>query len=151
MGGKLITVATCSLNQWQVNKFYDCPFLMSCWGWCDFSRASDFEGNRKRIIESIHLAKEAGATLRCGPELEIPGYSCQDSFLEMDMYDHCWDQLQIILEDETCNDILLDIGMPILHRGRRFNCRVICLSSKIILIRPKLWLADDGNYRESRW
>jgi len=67
------------------------------------------------------------------------------------MYDHCWDQLQIILEDETCNDILLDIGMPILHRGRRFNCRVICLSSKIILIRPKLWLADDGNYRESRW
>jgi NAD+ synthase (glutamine-hydrolysing) len=50
--GHLVTVATCSLNQW----------------------ALDYEGNTKRIIESIHLAKKAGARLRVGPELEICGY-----------------------------------------------------------------------------
>ncbi|KAL2130883.1 hypothetical protein VTI74DRAFT_5813 [Chaetomium olivicolor] len=40
--------------------------------------------------------------------------------------------------------------MPILHRNLRYNCRVICLDGKILLIRPKMWLANDGNYREMR-
>jgi NAD+ synthase (glutamine-hydrolysing) len=31
----------------------------------------DFEGNLERILESIRVAKEKGATLRVGPELEI--------------------------------------------------------------------------------
>lgn len=44
------TLATCSLNQW----------------------ALDFHGNRDRILLSIKQAKEQGATLRVGPELEIP-------------------------------------------------------------------------------
>ena len=44
----LTTLATCQLNQW----------------------ALDFDGNLKRILESIRLAKEAGAKLRVGPELE---------------------------------------------------------------------------------
>lgn len=41
--------------------------------------------------------------------------------------------------------------MPVLHRGVRYNCRVLCLNRRILLIRPKMFLADDGNYRESRW
>jgi NAD+ synthase (glutamine-hydrolysing) len=44
-----VTVATCSLNQW----------------------ALDFEGNLQRILESIRIAKEKGAKLRVGPELEV--------------------------------------------------------------------------------
>jgi NAD+ synthase (glutamine-hydrolysing) len=55
-----------------------------------------------------------------------------------------------LLKDESCYGILLDIGMPILHRNIRYNCRVICLDGKILLIRPKMWLANDGNYREMR-
>lgn len=54
--GHLATLATCNLNQW----------------------ALDFDGNQKRIIESIRRAKEAGASLRVGPELEVTGYGCQD-------------------------------------------------------------------------
>ncbi|PGH12189.1 hypothetical protein AJ80_06809 [Polytolypa hystricis UAMH7299] len=47
--------------------------------------------------------------------------------------------------------ILLDIGMPVQHRNIRYNCRIICLNGKILFIRPKLWLANDGNYREMRY
>lgn len=54
--GHLATLATCNLNQW----------------------ALDFDGNQKRIIESIRRAKKAGASLRVGPELEVTGYGCQD-------------------------------------------------------------------------
>lgn len=35
--------------------------------------------------------------------------------------------------------------------GVLYNCRVLLLDSKVLLIRPKLHLANDGNYRETRW
>ncbi|KAF2800688.1 glutamine-dependent NAD(+) synthetase with GAT domain-containing protein [Melanomma pulvis-pyrius CBS 109.77] len=127
--GRLMTVATCSLNQWVL----------------------DWEGNLARIVESIRIAKERGATLRVGPELEITGYGCLDHFLEGDTYLHAWEMLKRILENKDCYGLILDIGMPVMHRGTRFNCRVLCLDGKIILIRPKLYLANDGNYRENRF
>ncbi|KAJ9355667.1 putative glutamine dependent NAD+ synthetase [Paecilomyces variotii] len=124
----LVTVATCNLNQW----------------------ALDFEGNTSRIIESIKKAKAAGAKLRVGPELEICGYGCLDHLLEQDLYLHCWEMLERILSDKDCSGMILDIGMPVQHKNLRYNCRVICLDSKILLIRPKMSLANDGNYREMR-
>ncbi|MCJ1309239.1 glutamine-dependent NAD(+) synthetase [Agyrium rufum] len=124
----LVTLATCSLNQW----------------------ALDFEGNTSRIIGSIQQAKSLGARFRVGPELEICGYGCLDHLLEQDLYLHCWEMLERILQDESCYGILLDIGMPVQHRNVRYNCRVICLDGKILMIRPKMWLANDGNYREMR-
>ncbi|KAL8315076.1 hypothetical protein RB593_008588 [Gaeumannomyces tritici] len=53
----------------------------------------DFVGNRDRILESIKIAKEKGATLRTGPELEIPGYGCLDHHLESDTELHSWEVL----------------------------------------------------------
>jgi NAD+ synthase (glutamine-hydrolysing) len=35
--------------------------------------------------------------------------------------------------------------------GRRYNCRLTLYNDKILCIRPKLTLADTGNYREPRW
>lgn len=54
-------------------------------------------------------------------------------------------------QSDVTDGILCDIGMPVQHLGVRYNCRVFCLDRKIIAIRPKLHLADDGNYRETRW
>lgn len=82
------TLATCQLNQW----------------------ALDFEGNLERILLSIKKAKEAKATLRVGPELEITGYGCLDHFLESDTFLHSWEMVARILKDPSCRDIILDIG-----------------------------------------
>ncbi|KAL8856647.1 MAG: hypothetical protein Q9178_006714 [Gyalolechia marmorata] len=125
----LVTLACCSLNQW----------------------ALDFKGNANRIIESIVRAKAAGASLRVGPELEITGYGCLDHYLEGDIFLHSWEALTEIIDHNACQDIVLDIGMPIRHKNVRYNCRVICYNRKIVLIRPKMWLANDGNYREMRY
>ncbi|QDS67499.1 hypothetical protein FKW77_001435 [Venturia effusa] len=126
--GHLITVATCSLRQW----------------------STDYEGNTHRIIQSIKKAKEAGARVRVGSELEICGYGCADHFREQDLYLHCWEMLERIMCDKELYDIVVDVGMPIQHRNVRYNCRVIMLNGKILLIRPKMWLANDGNYFEMR-
>ena len=113
--------------------------------------ALDFEGNTARIIESIKKAKAAGATLRVGPELEITGYGCLDHFLEGDIFMHSWEMLASIIQDPDCQDILIDVGMPVRHRNVRYNCRVLVYNKKVLLIRPKMWLANDGNYREMRY
>lgn len=63
---RLLKVATCNLNQWSM----------------------DFDYNLNNIKDSIAKAKEAGAVIRLGPELEITGYGCEDHFLELDTVTH---------------------------------------------------------------
>lgn len=38
-----------------------------------------------------------------------------------------------------------------MHKSVKYNCRVIMANKEIVLIRPKVALASDGNYREARW
>lgn len=128
----IVKVATFTLNQW----------------------ALDFKGNEARIADSVRMAKKAKCTYRLGPELEITGYSCEDHFYEIDTIKFSWKCLGNLLNADNgtlTNGILCDFSMPVLHNGVRYNCRVFCLNKKILLIRPKMWLADDGNYREDRW
>ncbi|KAJ1974058.1 glutamine-dependent NAD(+) synthetase [Dimargaris cristalligena] len=40
---------------------------------------------------------------------------------------------------------------PVSHKGVHYNCRIVALDGRILLIRPKMHLANDGNYRELRW
>jgi len=105
----------------------------------------------ERIISSVREAKAKGAKYRLGPELEIPGYGCEDHFLEEDTFLHSWECLAELLSLDVTEGILCDFGMPVMHKNVRYNCRVLCLNRKILLIRPKLFLAEDGNYREGRW
>jgi NAD+ synthase (glutamine-hydrolysing) len=64
---------------------------------------------------------------------------------------HCWEALARIMTSPEANDIILDIGMPVRHNDVRYNARVIVLNRKVLLIRPKLALCEDGNYFEARW
>ena len=127
--GSLVTVATCNLNQWSL----------------------DFDGNMERILESCLQAKKLGASYRLGPELEICGYGCEDHFLETDTFAHCWESLMLLLENGASDNLVCDFGMPVLFHGVRYNCRILCYNERILLIRPKTALADNGNYRESRY
>uniref|UniRef100_A0A8C3TFP8 Glutamine-dependent NAD(+) synthetase n=1 Tax=Chelydra serpentina TaxID=8475 RepID=A0A8C3TFP8_CHESE len=127
--GRTATVATCALNQW----------------------ALDFDGNLARILKSIEIAKYKGARYRLGPELEICGYGCSDHYYESDTLLHSFEVLAKLLESPATQDIICDVGMPVMCRNVRYNCRVIFLNKKILLIRPKMILANTGNYRELRW
>ncbi|PNY08098.1 glutamine-dependent NAD(+) synthetase-like protein, partial [Trifolium pratense] len=92
---RLLTVATCNLNQW----------------------AMEFDSNLKQIKHSISKAKQAGAVIRLGPELEIPGYGCEDHFLELDTINHSWECLKDILVGDWTDNIVCSIGMPIIKEN----------------------------------
>lgn len=130
----LVKVATCNLAQ----------------------QALDFGHNQRRILESIKKAKAAGCTYRLGSELEIPGYGCEDHFYELDTKTFSWISLKEIML-ATPPGIMCDVGLPVTHNGVMYNCRLFYVKAdekakpKIVLIRPKMYLADDGNYREGRW
>jgi NAD+ synthase (glutamine-hydrolysing) len=50
-------------------------------------------------------------------------------------------------------NILLSAAVfrPVVHKNVIYNCRIIIHNQKILLIRPKMWMANDGNYRELRY
>jgi hypothetical protein len=75
----------------------------------------------------------------------------QDHFLEEDTTLHSWEALAQLFQSGCTDDMLCDFGMPVMFQSVRYNCRLLCLNRRILLIRPKLFLANDGNYRETRW
>ena len=126
---RVAIVAAAALNQW----------------------ALDFEGNYARIEESCRRARAAGATLRVGPELEATGYGAYDHHLELDTAQHAWELVARLLAAGATDGLLVDLGMPVRHNAVNYNCRVFLCNGRVVLIRPKTSLADDGNYREPRW
>lgn len=95
---RLVVISTTNLNQW----------------------ALDWTGNLERIKQSITTAKSNGAVLRVGPELEVSGYGLLDHFLENDVYDHALASLYELVIDKSLYGIVIDLGMPIMHRGNRY-------------------------------
>ncbi|XP_037772696.1 glutamine-dependent NAD(+) synthetase-like [Penaeus monodon] len=96
---------------------------------CTLSQfAMDFQGNLDRIVESIERAKAAGARYRCGPEMDITGYSCGDHYHESDTHLHAWQVLAQLLQHPACADIIVDVGLPVVHKDVVYNCKLIFLN-----------------------
>uniref|UniRef100_A0A915AML6 Glutamine-dependent NAD(+) synthetase n=1 Tax=Parascaris univalens TaxID=6257 RepID=A0A915AML6_PARUN len=125
-----VCVSVCTLNQW----------------------ALDFTGNLRRINKSIELAHSLGAKIRVGPELEIPGYGCQDHFHEMDTEHHSWEVLENLLQSsKKFKEMLIATGMPVRFNTELYNCMIAIQNGEVLLIRPKMKFCDDDVYRESRY
>lgn len=44
-----------------------------------------------------------------------------------------------------------NVPRPVIHKNVIYNCRIVVHNKQILLIRPKMWMANDGNYRELRY
>lgn len=114
--------------------------------------AIDFQGNHRRIVASIMKAREMGCKYRTCQEMEISSHSCDDHFKELDTIHHSWEVLQKILSDPILTkDMIVESSMAVLHRGSFYNCKIVMLNQRIILVRPKLVMADGDVFRETRY
>ncbi len=77
---------------------------------------------------------------------------------------HSLEILAQLLANKDTWGIIIDVGLsvawpltrpeeklrplrrPLTHKNNNYNCRVIIYNGKILLIRPKMWMANDGNY-----
>ena len=70
------------------------------------------------------------------------GYGVLDGFLEGDTFLHSWEMLARIIDHPDCQDIVVDVGMPVRHRNVRYNCRYI---QQIALIYALKLTAVEGS------
>lgn len=110
----------------------------------------DFKRNYKHIMQSIQECIDLGCTIRIGSELEISGYGCGDHFAEYDTIYHSWDIIKDILKSGITEQIVCELGTPVLHKAALYNARVILYQTKVVAIRVKTIAADGDMYNETR-
>jgi NAD+ synthase (glutamine-hydrolysing) len=111
----------------------------------------DFKRNYKHIMQSIQECIDLGCTIRIGSELEISGYGCGDHFAEYDTIYHSWDIIKDILKSGITEQIVCELGTPVLHKAALYNARVILYQTKVVAIRVKTIAADGDMYNETRF
>lgn len=109
----------------------------------------DWAGNALRIREALDLAREAGASLVCLPELCISGYGCEDGFFSPETHERAWEVLGELLP-ETAGMVVV-LGLPVFHERALFNGCAVAVDGRLAAVIAKQNLAGDGVHYEPRW
>ena len=108
-----------------------------------------WDGNKANILRAIALAKEAGVSLLCLPELCITGYGCEDAFQSPGVLATAWQVLQEILPETR--GLCVSIGLPLVYQNGIFNTAAFIADGEILGFVAKKYLAGDGIHYEPRW
>ena len=109
----------------------------------------DWEGNLRRIVQTIDAAAEADVGLLLLPELCTTGYGCEDAFFGADVTDRAWAMLMEIVE--RTEGMVVSVGLPIRRRGGLYNSACLIANGAIAGFTAKEHLAGDGLHYEPRW
>jgi len=113
----------------------------------------DFEGNTKKIIQSIQEAKSKGASLAIFSELSVCGYPPKDLLEFDDFIEKCEESVQKI--SRACRDIAAIVGSPIKNETRKgkplFNAALLLYEGQVLGIQRKTLLPDDDIFDEYRY
>lgn len=109
----------------------------------------DWDGNLENVRAGLALAREAGASIVCMPELCLSGYGCEDAFL--------WPgttEMALKVLEEAAPDtkgLVVSVGLPVLFEGAVYNCAALLVDGRIAGLVAKRHLAGEGLHYEPRW
>lgn len=109
----------------------------------------DWDGNRRRIEQSLERARASGAHLALLPELCITGYGCEDVFLAPATSARALAQLQTIAPATA--GLVAVIGLPIATEFGQLNAAAVVVDGTIRGFVAKQFLAREGLHYEPRW
>lgn len=109
----------------------------------------DWDGNRDRIIQAITASREQRVSVLCLPELCISGYGCEDAFYSPGVHEMSLAVLREIIP--TTQDVIVSVGLPILHRGGIYNVAALIANKQLLGFVGKQNLAGEGLHYEPRW
>ena len=110
-------------------------------------KVADTEYNSDRIIEVIKNANNQGIKIVVFPELSITSASCGDMFTKNTLLSSARASLKKIIDETKDISLLTIVGLPIVVKGKIYNCSVACQYGKILCIIPK----RDLTNQERRW
>ncbi|MGH3052666.1 MAG: nitrilase-related carbon-nitrogen hydrolase, partial [Gaiellaceae bacterium] len=108
----------------------------------------DLDGNRERVVQRLHEARQAGADLVLFPELAVTGYPPEDLLFRPEFLRQARRSLDRIAADAT--DIAALVGFPWLERDL-FNACAVCADGEVKAIYPKRFLPNYGVFDEVRY
>lgn len=109
----------------------------------------DWEGNEKRLSESLRLARKEKVSILCLPELGITGYGCEDAFHAAGTHRIAWQILQRLLP--LTKGLVTCFGLPVMYQNALFNTVALVVDGRIAGLVAKQHLAGDGIHYEPRW
>ena len=112
---------------------------------------ADPDANVREMTDLINKAALKGVSLVVFPELGITGYTCADLFGQSTLIKRAEKACVELLKLSSGLDCVLVFGLPLVHKGRLYNCAVVARNGKILGIVPKIYLAGNGEFYEPRW
>ncbi|MEM7447418.1 MAG: NAD(+) synthase [Myxococcota bacterium] len=109
----------------------------------------DWRGNVSRACKAIGMARKAGVSLLCLPELCLSGYGCEDMFLSGSVERYAWQALEEVAPHSA--NMVVAVGLPVSYRSRVFNCAALLVDGQVVGLVAKQFLARAGIHYEPRW
>lgn len=109
----------------------------------------DWDGNARRILEAVRLARGAGVGLLCLPELCITGYGCEDAFHSPATVRMAARVLGEIAPETR--GLVVAVGLPLNYRNGVFNAMALLVDGAVAGFACKRYLAGEGIHYEPRW
>lgn len=111
---------------------------------------ADTIANAEEIKARIEEADRAGVNLLVLPELAVTGYSCGDLFYSEVLQRGALQALSDICRFTRGKYPLVILGLPILHRGKLYNCAAAVLDGRVLAFVPKTHLPNYSEFYELR-
>ena len=113
-------------------------------------RVADCNYNASQIVSQLQDAAARGVRLAVFPEFCLTGYTCGDLFLQRTLQQGALDALQTVLDASRELDVAALVGLPLLVRGKLYNCAAVLCGGRLLGLVPKTYLPNYGEFYEKR-
>ncbi|MEE1042753.1 MAG: NAD(+) synthase [Clostridia bacterium] len=118
----------------------------------DFNlKLADTQHNVEQIKTVINNADKISANVLVLPELCITGYSCGDLFFSNKLVKGALDGLKDICQYTSGKYPVVVVGLPLVYKGKMYNCAAVVRDGKILGVVPKTVLPNYAEFNEKRY
>ena len=98
---------------------------------------ADCEFNAQSIVALMNEAKEKKVRILALPELCVTGATAQDLFWHDALLAGAKDALKAICEASSGSDLVTIVGLPVVRRGKLYNCAAVVQGGAVIGLVPQ--------------
>ena len=113
-------------------------------------KVADVDANVEEMCKLVEQADNEDVSIIAFPELSVTGYTCGDLFLQRTLQQGALDGLQTLLDASRELNVVALVGLPLLVRGKLYNCAAVLCGGRLLGLVPKTYLPNYGEFYEKR-